>query len=109
MQQSSAKRLEERIQSASKEKNKLEGELMTLQSELKTGKKAKQTLESENTKLSGRLHFISFHFYSSRYSTTSQHMIVLTSKVFPPMERRLFMNAHNKINLNATYTCIRGS
>ena len=101
MQQSSAKRLEERIQSASKEKNKLEGELMTLQSELKTGKKAKQTLESENTKLSGRLHFI-IHFYSSRYSTTSQHTIVLTSKVFPPMERRLFMNAHNKIDLNAT-------
>lgn len=65
MQQSSVKRLEERIQSASAEKNKLEGELMTLQSELKSGKKTKQALESENTKLSGRLHFINFHFYSS--------------------------------------------
>lgn len=57
MQQSSVKRLEEKIQLASAEKNKLEGELMTLQSELKSGKKAKQALESENTKLSGRLHF----------------------------------------------------
>ena len=55
MQQSSAERLGERIQSASKEKNKLERELMTLQSELKSGKKAKQELESENAKLSGRL------------------------------------------------------
>lgn len=61
MQQSSVKRLEERIQSASTEKNKLEGELMTLQSELKSGKKAKQALESENTKLGGRLHF--HHFF----------------------------------------------
>lgn len=57
MQQSSAKRLEDRIQSASTEKNKLEGELMTLQSEVKSGKKAKQALESENTKLSGRWQF----------------------------------------------------
>lgn len=55
VQQSSAERLGERIQSASKEKNKLERELMTLQSELKSGKKAKQELESENAKLSGRL------------------------------------------------------
>ena len=55
VQQSSAKRLEERIQSASKEKNRLEGELMTLQSELKNEKKAKQGMESENTKLSGEV------------------------------------------------------
>jgi prefoldin subunit 5 len=61
--QSSVKRLEERIQSASSEKNKLEGELMTLQSELKSGKKAKQTLESDNTKLSGGLHFVNFQYY----------------------------------------------
>ena len=73
MQQSSAKRLEERIQSASAEKNKLEGELMTLQSQLKSGKKAKQTLESENTKLSGRLHFINFHLYSI-YGTLCEHI-----------------------------------
>ena len=55
MQQSSAKRLDERIRSANAEKNKLERELMTVQSELKSGKKAKQGLESENAKLSGRL------------------------------------------------------
>lgn len=54
MQQSSAKRLEERIHSASSEKDRLESELMKLQSELKSGKKAKQGLESENAKLSGR-------------------------------------------------------
>ena len=53
MQQSSAKRLEERIKSASAEKDKLESELMALQSELKSGKKAMQGLESDNSKLSG--------------------------------------------------------
>ena len=53
VQQSSVKRLEERIQSASAEKNRLEGELLTLQSELKNGKKTQKTLESENTKLNG--------------------------------------------------------
>lgn len=53
MQQSSVQRLEEKIQSATAEKNRLEGELMSLQSELKTGKKANQGLESENVKLSG--------------------------------------------------------
>ena len=53
VQKSSVKRLEERIQSASAEKNRLEGELMTLQSELKSGKKTQKTLESENAKLNG--------------------------------------------------------
>ena len=55
VQQSSAKRLEERIKSASSEKDRLESELMKLHSELKSGKKAKQGLESENTKLNGTL------------------------------------------------------
>lgn len=53
VQQSSVKRLEQRIKSASDEKDKLERELMKLQSELKTGQKTKQGLESENAKLSG--------------------------------------------------------
>ena len=54
VQQSSAKRLEERIQSASSEKDRLESEVMKLHSELKSGKKAKQGLENENIKLHGR-------------------------------------------------------
>ena len=53
VQKSSVKRLEERIQSASAEKNRLEGELLSLQSELKNRNKAHKGLESDNVKLNG--------------------------------------------------------
>ena len=110
MQQSSAKRLEERIRSASAEKNKLEGELMTLQSELKSGKKAKQALESENAKLSGRLHFIDFHY--STHSTLCEHVYysvtimnthctctLLAGFFLPRAKRGFFTNAFRHVVL----------